>query len=56
MAALLPPNLKDFRVSFLTSPILLALVQKVQELLVFKMPPNEKFSSADVDISFIALL
>jgi hypothetical protein len=30
--------------------------ESAKELSVFKMPPNKKFSSTDVDISFIAAL
>jgi hypothetical protein len=57
MAALLSSFLKDFRQSFLTTPILLALVQKVQKsYLYLKMPPNENFSSTDVDFLLVAAL
>jgi hypothetical protein len=53
MAALLSSFLKDFRESFIpycTHPANSGS-ESAKELPLLKMPPNEKFSSADVDFS-----
>ncbi len=57
MAALLLSFLKDFRESFLTAPVPLALVQKVRKTYLYlKCHQTKKFSSGDIDILFIAAL
>jgi hypothetical protein len=56
MAALLSSFLKDFRQSFLTTHILLALVQKVQKSYLYLKMPNENCSSTDVDFLLVAAL